>query len=264
MCVGALVACVPASSTSVAGIPTSVLLPATATFTPTPIVPTATPIMNTLVDPADLLQPATATPIAPLLASDVETDVELLRAILEDVAAFRNVDVGRVTLVSVEAAQWRDDTFDCDVPRNLTVREGVARFGGKMARDGLRVRVLVGSTLHEYHTVQQAFIRCETVARVSDDVLLMVDPVAMDMLNVVQRRVSNQLDLPLQRIRLISIAPYIWQDSSLGCPRPDQTYTEARIGGYRIVVAAGDSEYLYHTDSITAVPCEPALEVLPR
>lgn len=37
-----------------------------------------------------------------------------------------------------------------------------------------------------------------------------------------------------------------WPDSSLGCPEPDQLYTQALVEGYRIVLDADGEEHHYH------------------
>ena len=55
----------------------------------------------------------------------------------------------------------------------------------------------------------------------------------------------------------------IWRDSSLGCPLEDQSYHEAEIVGYRLVVTAGEQEYIYHSDSTNVYPCTAENEVLP-
>jgi hypothetical protein len=37
----------------------------------------------------------------------------------------------------------------------------------------------------------------------------------------------------------------VWNDGSLGCPRPGTIYTQARVNGYRIVLRYGDQELDY-------------------
>ena len=40
-----------------------------------------------------------------------------------------------------------------------------------------------------------------------------------------------------------------WHDSSLGCPRPDMTYTQAVTPGFRMVLEVQGRAYEYHTDA---------------
>jgi hypothetical protein len=46
-----------------------------------------------------------------------------------------------------------------------------------------------------------------------------------------------------------------WPDSSLGCPQPDMMYAQVITPGYRVVLALGDQEYVYHTSTGRAVYC---------
>jgi hypothetical protein len=96
-----------------------------------------------------------------------------------------------------------------------------------------------------------------------EDNLLDVDPVASELAALAQRRIADELGLPTRRVRILEVASYVWPDTSLGCPIPGETYTEQTVDGYRIVLAAGDNEYIFHTDFDRAVPCDPANEQLP-
>lgn len=90
------------------------------------------------------------------------------------------------------------------------------------------------------------------------------DPVAAELVRLAQRRLGDSLDLPIITIRVIEVRPLQWPDSSLGCPLPGQTYTPVRIDGYRIVLAAGEREYIFHTDFDHVLPCDPRNEQLPQ
>jgi hypothetical protein len=43
-----------------------------------------------------------------------------------------------------------------------------------------------------------------------------------------------------------SAEPVTWSDGSLGCPRPDMSYTQALVPGYRIRIRAGERVLDYH------------------
>ncbi|MBC6934950.1 MAG: hypothetical protein DWB42_03840 [Chloroflexi bacterium] len=90
------------------------------------------------------------------------------------------------------------------------------------------------------------------------------DPVAAELVQLAQRRLGDILDLPTRRIRVVEVRPVRWPDSSLGCPLPGQTYTAVQIDGYRIVLLAGEREYIFHTDFDHALPCDAANEQLPE
>ncbi len=90
------------------------------------------------------------------------------------------------------------------------------------------------------------------------------DPVANDLIALAQRRVAQDLNLPVRRIQVVEIKPYSWTDSSLGCPLPGVAYTQVLIDGYRILLEAGDKQYIFHTDFDRALPCDAANEHLPE
>ncbi|MCA9902254.1 MAG: hypothetical protein KC547_00240 [Anaerolineae bacterium] len=93
--------------------------------------------------------------------------------------------------------------------------------------------------------------------------LLDADPVAAELVALAQRRLAEDLGLPQRRIQLNEVQALRWSDTSLGCPRPDQTYVEADIPGYRIILQAGDDSYTFHTDFDRVLLCPEGSEVLP-
>jgi hypothetical protein len=87
------------------------------------------------------------------------------------------------------------------------------------------------------------------------DEFLATDPIAAELVALAQRLVADQLDLPARRVRVIDVQPVTWDDTSLGCPSPDQTYEPAAVDGYRIVLTTGDEFHVYHTDFDRVIPC---------
>jgi hypothetical protein len=95
------------------------------------------------------------------------------------------------------------------------------------------------------------------------EALIDIDPIAAELVTIAQRDVAENLDLPMRRVQLVDLEGFVWEDSSLGCPLPNQTYTRIESFGYRIVVSAGNEEYIYHTDFDRVLPCDPDNEQLP-
>lgn len=93
--------------------------------------------------------------------------------------------------------------------------------------------------------------------------LVAQDPVAAELVGIAQRRVADDLDLPVRRIRLVDVRAVVWTDSTLNCPLPEVEVIHQETDGYRIVLGAGDQEFLFHTDVDRVVPCEPENEALP-
>ncbi len=97
----------------------------------------------------------------------------------------------------------------------------------------------------------------------ADGEVLQLDPVSAELVALAQSQLADELDLPITRIRLVSIESYEWTDSSLGCPVEGQMYSQILADGYRVVLQAGDVEYLYHTDFTRVAACDFENEQLP-
>jgi hypothetical protein len=250
---GALSACSPEPNPIL--IPTSTLIPSTATYTPTPPEPSATQRAT-----ATALATTSPSPITVLMASSVTPDANMSSLILEDLATELGIPNNRIQLVIVEAAQFPETTMGCI----STNGEALIALTPEEQIEGYRYVLLVGDRLYEYHTTAtDTFMRCPIIAPVSDELLIMVDPFAADTFRLVQNRLGEELDLSSRRVLLLSMTTVIWRDSSLGCPLEDQTYHEAEIVGYRIVVMVGEQEYIFHSDSTNIYPCAAENEVLP-
>ncbi|MBK8031944.1 MAG: hypothetical protein IPK17_21180 [Chloroflexi bacterium] len=95
------------------------------------------------------------------------------------------------------------------------------------------------------------------------EALIAQDPVAASLVGIAQREIAQELDLPQQRVQLVEVLAVTWTDSALNCPLPEQTATPMEVGGYRILLEAGEREYVFHTDFDRVVRCDPANEALP-
>jgi hypothetical protein len=90
------------------------------------------------------------------------------------------------------------------------------------------------------------------------------DPVAAELVALAQRRMAQDLGLPVQRIHLVEVTAVTWPDTSLGCPQTDEIYAQGTFDGYRIVLSASGQEYIFHTDFDRAIPCAAEDERLPE
>jgi hypothetical protein len=233
--------------------PTLTLIPPTATFTPTPITPTPTPAG--LPAPADLRTPSAASGqvLIPALAQP------LLQRALDDLAGELDISADAIRVLRLERAVWTSIDLGC--------AEAPATPSASLRIDGFRFLLAAQGKTYEYHTDNRSSVRlCETVGSVAgqtEDLTLEMDPVAAGTVALAQRRLAVQLDLPQSRIRVVDVMPVTWTDSSLGCPQPGQQYAPILIEGYRILLAAGDEEYIFHSDSTQVLACSAANERLP-
>jgi hypothetical protein len=183
-------------------------------------------------------------------------DVALVRRVMGDLAALLQVDTSLIRLVRVDNIVWLPDAPGCALASALRDTD---------SRSGYAIVLLAGTQVYEYFTVGTDDLRrCPRIEVVRDEVLLLVDSVAQEMLALAQRRLAQELDLPQRRVQLVTMQPYVWNDTSLGCPAPEQAYTARPIDGYRIVVSVGETDYAFHTDSERLIPCPADREVLPE
>lgn len=89
------------------------------------------------------------------------------------------------------------------------------------------------------------------------------DPVAAELIALARRQVARVYNVPEADVRLIDVVSTSWPDTGLGCPQPGASYAAGHHDGYRIVVGAGDTTYIFHTDFDHVVECAAADEVLP-
>lgn len=90
------------------------------------------------------------------------------------------------------------------------------------------------------------------------------DQVAIELAALAQRRIAREQGIAVTQVEVVEARAYAWQDTSLGCPVPGQTYTPLTVDGYRIVLQVGDEQFIFHTDFDRAIPCDPELELLPE
>jgi hypothetical protein len=255
---GALVAC--STTPTPLAVVTSTLIPSTATFTTTPFTPSPTaPASATLVSIATV----TSENLIAIFESNVTPDANLTTQIFDDLANELGLNRNRIQLVLVEVDKWSRRTLGCDILSTVPI--SVIADDPDREVNGFRYVLLVGNTLYEYHTEgAERFLPCPELQQATGELLITIDPIAEDILRLVQGRVANELDLSTRHVQLVDIRAVTWPDTSLGCPKSEQNYTKVGIEGYRIVVSAGETEYIFHSDFTNIYPCTAELEILPE
>jgi hypothetical protein len=79
------------------------------------------------------------------------------------------------------------------------------------------------------------------------------DPQQEAILSLAIADLSKRLTLDPDLIQVLSAKPMEWPDNSLGCPRPDEVYSQSTVAGYQILLEANGQSYLYHTDNKDSV-----------
>jgi hypothetical protein len=101
----------------------------------------------------------------------------------------------------------------------------------------------------------------ETPAEGQPAALLPVQPGAFDeaaaaIVRQAQDDLAQRLGAPPDQITVVSVNEVVWPDGSLGCAQPGQTYIQATVPGYQIVLSYQGQQYDYRTDSSRVFLCE--------
>lgn len=73
---------------------------------------------------------------------------------------------------------------------------------------------------------------------------------------LVQQDLTERLGISQDNVTVLAVKAVDWPDASLGCPKPDTAYATVVTPGYKVILAANDKEYTYHTGEDTFVLCE--------
>jgi hypothetical protein len=83
--------------------------------------------------------------------------------------------------------------------------------------------------------------------------------------SAVMQDLAVRLEVPLERVILVSEQQVTWPSGALGCPQPDMGYTQALIPGGRIVLGVDDVNFFYHSGRTGAFfYCENPLSASPE
>lgn len=153
-----------------------------------------------------------------------------------------------VQVLRFEEVEWRGRNLDCHDP---------AATLSAVRVPGFRLLLLAGGMVYTYHTDETRVRLCEQIPALQapPDLLIEIDPVVAELVDLALRRLARDLDISTRRIQLLAIEPQVWEDSSLGCPAEGQTYIQGDSIGYRIVLSAGERDYIFHTAFDRIVLC---------
>jgi hypothetical protein len=208
-----------------------------------------------LPGPEDLVTPSPAS--GPVLIP--ASAQPLLEQALADLAQRLDVEEDAIQVLRFETAQWTSVDLGC--------AESETTISAPLEIEGFRIVLEAEGTRYEYHSDTRTSVRlCAGVgsyAGTTEDLTLEMDPAAAELVALAQQRLADELDLSTHTIEVVEVSSYAWPDSSLGCPQPGEDYRALVIAGYRIVLAAGDTQYIFHTNANQLIPCTAAREVLP-
>lgn len=264
-------ACAPSGySTPTAQAPTALLpneeIPAAernpATSTPS----MARPIPTEGADPTDemvihqtpSLEPATpalakttpAIPRYPPLSPDQRKAVDEARELL---AGQLGIAVEQVELLYSEPVEWPDTSLGCPE---------AGRVYAPVLTPGYRVILRVRNQQYELHTSQSGkhAVLCPGPVP-GERIPLRRARTQEEILSLAREHLAEKLGAPLEAVAVVSVEEALWDDDTLGCPRPPGKYPDRAypgpIPGYRILLAVEGVQYEYHSDRLWLIFCDP-------
>lgn len=264
----ALAACGQAS-TGGASAPTAApsAAPAAAEPTVAPTVPTSPPTAQ----PAPVASPGGPKPGG---GTSVRPPDALVSAAQQRLAAYLKLDTNAVVLQSANRQEWPDGALGCpqagmaypqivtpgfllvftDPAQTQSYEVHTAMSEAQMVLCMNKQPIDIGSPSGDAPNVPTASApnppaTTTHAGALSDD--------AQRSFELARAALAQELNIQPRDVTLVQAVPQEWNDSSLGCPKPDQSYLQVITAGYIVTVQAQGKNYEYHTDlGKRAVRCE--------
>jgi hypothetical protein len=64
--------------------------------------------------------------------------------------------------------------------------------------------------------------------------------VPADLMDSILADAASRMSVPTGDLVPVKADEIVWNDGSLGCPKPGESYTQALVNGYWVIVVAGD------------------------
>lgn len=237
---GLLTACGAAVSGGPATVATTA--PATATAFAATAAPTEAPA-------------ATAAPSA----SAVSASDPVVRTAQQRLGQYLGVDGATLQLQQAETKDWPDSALGCPAPDTMY---------SQVVTPGWLLVFSDGSATYLVHTdKEQTAILCTNnsptpldgtsatpgaepaASQTSNDALLPEVQQAVQL-------VSQDLGVAASAVTVKQAEETTWNDSSLGCAKPNEAYMQVLVPGFRIVVDVQGQEYIYHIGNNQAIHCD--------
>jgi hypothetical protein len=174
---------------------------------------------------------------------------EITNLVKQDLAEREKLSQDEITVVSVQAVEWRDASLGCPQPGHMYAQ---------VITPGYEIVLRAQGQEYTYHAGGKNFVLCERGEpapdkhKSADEVS---DPQEVAVVQQARTDLSERFDVALDSIKLESFEAVEWRDSSLGCPAPGMNYLMVVTPGYLIKLQAGDRTYEYHADENHVVYC---------
>ncbi len=189
--------------------------------------------------------PLETRPTRPPQAQDA---VEAARAFLAD---HLEVPVAQIQLLYVEPQTWPDAGLGCPEP---------GQAYAQVVTPGYRLVLQVGTRQYEVHTDRSAKHVVLCPGPVPGERVSLARAITQEAIVAAARQhLAERLGVPLEAVEVVSVEEALWEDDTLGCPRPPGNYPDRAypgpMPGYRIVLAVEGVRYEYHSGGLWLIFC---------
>ncbi len=175
-----------------------------------------------------------------------EKEQELVEQAMVDLSERLDATPQEITLLSVDAVQWRDSSMGCPEP------------GGNylmVITPGYLIKLKAEGQVYEYHGNEEQVFYCENpqapVGEEKDEESVMERLVAK-----AKADLSQRLNVKDAQIEVVEVRAVQWRDASLGCPKGGKMYAQVITPGYQIILSVEGQEYDYHANMQDAFLCQ--------
>lgn len=166
----------------------------------------------------------------PLFENEIQARnrVDTIAAAKAFLALQTGLDPQDIQFIRYEPASWDDLCLDYPDSQEICPTDTVS---------GYKIFFMVNNLLYEVHSDQYG-----TNLRLSPEIVFSNPPIES-----VIKLLSSQLNIPPEQIRFLNSEQVIWSDTCLEMPSQNDCQAQD-IPGFRILVEAGQQEFIYHTN----------------
>jgi hypothetical protein len=148
----------------------------------------------------------------------------------------------QIVVVEVSEKDWPDASMGCPAP-------GMAY--AQVITPGMQVILEVDGRRYAYHgTLPDNLFLCGPEGPVpTPGEAPQRGAAETPMVDLVLADLARMLGISQETIEVVTVDSVEWKNSALGCQQPGQMALTVITPGYRIVLAAGDGTFEYHTDT---------------
>lgn len=170
----------------------------------------------------------------------------LARLAIATLAEDLGISTDRILVDTIRAVQWPDSSVGCPQPDRQYLQ---------VVTPGHRISLRVDEQLYTVHeTGGRAFV-CHQRKPAGVPLTPQLEIVWGQQMLESRADLAERLGVAEEDIRPAGGRPATWDDSSLGCPEPGQTYQPGPVEGYVLVLRHGMRQFTYHTDMQRTIPC---------